>query len=125
MPALLSNRNYQPGIRNFGPFAVPDGLSYAKLLLNVTDMTNPAVRVVLIVRFSLDGGVTYPYVFPVAFDGGPIRATQIDGITPRTDPPPYYSYHEIYMPEGTGRLVTVELEIIGAATKLDAAYEVS
>jgi len=124
MPALLSNRNYQPGIRNFGPFAVPDGLSYAKLLLNVTDMTDPAVIVRLVIRFSLDGGVSYPYEYPVTFQGGPIKTTRLDG-SPRTDLPPYYSYHEIYMPEGTGRLVTVELEIIGAATKLDAAYEVS
>jgi len=121
MPALLSNRNYQPGIRNFGPFAVPDGLSYAKLLLNVTDMTNPAVIVRLAIRFSLDGGVSYPFISPVAFQGGTPK--NIDG-SPRTDPPPYYAHHEILMPEGTGRLATVELEIAGAATKLDAAYEV-
>jgi len=124
MPALLSNRNYQPGIRNFGPFAVPDGISYVKLLLNVTDMTDPAVNIRFLLSISTDGGNTYPYHYPATFQGGPIRATRLDG-SPRTDSPPYYSYHEINLPPGTGRLALIELEVIGAATKIDAVYEVS
>lgn len=127
---FLTNRKWQPGSYTFpsgGQFAaglsIPLGIEYVKLTLDVTDMLDSANVVMFAAEVSFDGGVTWRRE-GAAFQGGPIRMTDLGG-APIIRTPPFVSYHEFHFPEpgNSNRRVRVTLTLIGPATKLSSTVE--
>jgi hypothetical protein len=123
MAAILSNKKWQPGTYNYGPVAIPLGVEYVKLTVDVTDMLDPANRVTFDAEVSQDGGGVWRRERAV-FAGGPIAAINPDG-SPLTRSPPYISYHEFHVPnpQNQSRMARVALIIEGAAVKLGSTIE--
>ena len=82
--------NLQAGVRSFGPAAVPLGAKYFRLEIDVTNLTNPEQRILVVPEISLDSGVAWQVIFNCGLTGGPINPLNKDG-TPRTDGPPFIS----------------------------------
>jgi hypothetical protein len=124
MPAILSNRNYNAGTYPYGPVAVPLGIEYVKLSLDVTDMLDPANVITFAAQVSQDGGVTWKNE-TVRFQGGPIRTTDMGG-NPIVRTPPFISYHIFHLPnpENANRRAKVDLIVEGPRTKIGADFEV-
>ena len=128
MPAMLAQRLWQPGTYLFpvgGQFAdgvaLPAGINYVKLTLDVTEMVDPAVTVAFDAEVSFDDGLTWHHN-RVSFQGGPIRMTDAAG-QPRT--PPFVSSHEFHVARSdlSTRRVRVSITISGLSIRLQSDLE--
>jgi hypothetical protein len=69
----------QEGSRVLGPVNVPTGLTAAKVTIDRTNWTNPAITLSLTIDISLDNGVTWNSPHP-AVDPFPVGLTAEGGI---------------------------------------------
>lgn len=87
-PWMIS-RTWTAGSESFPARLIPPGLTWCKILLDVTAMTNPSNRLTLIPEISLDAGTTWKGLLTATFEGG------LPG--PRAGPPPLVSNLEVLL----------------------------
>lgn len=114
------NFSMQPGTRNWGPAAVPDGLSVITLRLARQTTATPTfwdsgVTVQLDSWCSVDGGATWIQWLGFAAEGGVYVRHDSTEATESTVTSP--------LPAGTGRLIKLTLAVAGARLVTELTVE--
>ena len=111
----IPSGTYGPGTQTVGPRTVSGTLSKASASLNMTNHTNPAVVLTIMIQISVDGGTTWRDMGGCERRGGPL-GTYPDG-SPATN-----LVIQITYPPQSGRQIRASITITGGSIQTSGTF---